>query len=265
MRPVLPVLADLTSWLTRGVSAGPQPGSLLASQIEKEHRADDQRATASSEAIVVLTWSACGHLDGLRRLLGAKDEVPHPHALVSLARGAIENAALAAWLADSEISADERNRRFTSYQHHGLTEHAKLGVNTGGFDQIIDTLEATSKSHGWRLVLPSKTQLVAHLFGDEEMDPGDAFGAFGYRVHSAIAHGSFHTLLEFFHPVGDESGVVGASGEQAFTLCVLPATSAIQLLGYQLVSAYGLSEEEWREIIRRCQEVDVRHLMNPKS
>lgn len=268
MRPILPALGDLTSWLNQRVVEGPTAGSLLALEIDEQRRsteAGEQAALSSvaSEALVALTWSACGHLDGLRRLLGSSDEVPHPHALVSLARGAIENAALATWLADSGVNGVERGRRFASYQRHGLTEHAKLGLGSAGLQPAVADLDATAAGPGWELVLPSKTKLVALLYGDAKVDPVDAFGAFGYRVLSAIAHGSFHTLLEFFHPVDDGSGVVGASAQQAFSMCVLPAVTAIQLFGYQLVATFGLSTVEWGQIIRRCREVDVTHLMPP--
>jgi hypothetical protein len=265
MRPLLPVLRDLTSWLTRGVAVGALPGSLLAVEIDQERQSAAAEANASPSAEAAakfLTWSACGHLNGLLRLLGAKGEEPHPHALASLARGAIENAALAAWLADSGINGEERSRRFASYQHYGLIERAKLAVDTDGLDQMVLALTATAERRGWKLALPPKTALVARLFKDEKFDPGDASGAFGYRVLSAIAHGSFHTLLEFLHPVGDDGVLIGASGKQAFTLCILPATLAVQLLGYELVATFGLSAEEWSDIIRRCREVDVGHLMD---
>ena len=158
--------------------------------------------TAYSQGSILIEVAA-DHLMALSKTLTEPVETFAPWACV---RSVLETCALAAWLLDPALTAEERAKRSFALRFEGLTELSKFlravkGEQTDldAAERRLDELEDDAvacgfgrlqnkgrKRNGVAMLMPSATQLIAQVFDDEP----------AYRLLSAMTHGHHWALQQ---------------------------------------------------------------------
>lgn len=216
LEAALPLVEDLRSFEQRTAAfllksgRSPVPGSIAEAEL-KSFSEPDHVKTAYSQGNLLLS-SATDHVNAFTRVV----QPPiNNFAAWTLVRGAVEPAAMAAWLYDPSINVTERVRRSYAYRFDSIDQERKLIEALGHTDLAqksmdrLDFVEKEAVSLGYArvanrqrqrtgigMVMPSNTAVIQQVFGEETQ----------YRILSGMAHSlPYATTKLACRPAGSES------------------------------------------------------------
>jgi len=246
----------------------PEEGSPAANEVET---LDAALAGEWSGAPATLTFGAAqlhirnaqDHLFGLGLLLASNAE----DSVMTVARGATEAAARAAWLLDGAIEGRRRIARTMTERLAGLAQEADLNARIG---RVLDTADQVSRiersavaagfavrrGRRGRLYVgeeeyPGSTQAIQLLFGDL----GENFGVRAYADLSAVAHS---TLAAFATPprldvLSERCGPPsGPDAELPIERGVVIALAAFERAVRVFFTVYGWNVVHWNDFLRQA-------------
>jgi hypothetical protein len=244
--------------------------------------------TAYSQANLLFN-SAGDHMDAFTRI--AKPPV-NPIAAWTIVRGAIEAAAMSAWLYEPDINVTERVKRSYAYRYESIEQERKLLVSIGAADEAkkavdrLDFLENEASSLGYPrvlnknrqrmgigMVMPSNTEVIKQAFGDEVQ----------YRIMSGMAHSLPYATTKLAHKIAspEVQGTVnktkfydnlvileqGMSGGSLGVLCVWIIQAMTKPVWFYC-KLFGFDETELTGILDRTTDRLMRpelRIWRPKS
>lgn len=262
-------------------AAAPWPDSVSAREFAEER---DFRALPRKHPMVdthlaprQYLGSAADHLTAFAAVIRAPHTVM---ALLTLLRTQIVGTAYAAYVAEPEIGARERVRRWLNIHLDSLTEQMRLiGRGDAESAQHYDELEQrrrdiksgahrlgwtvagndTPKSKGWPAdwcikPCPTEMELVENLLSGVEA-PGKA-GKTLYRFLSATTHAQPHALLAVIDPGtarshGDGSAIVSTRLDgHSLLVWAMVATGGLTVAMDKCCRLYGWPPDTWiRDVV----------------
>ncbi|MDO9302147.1 MAG: hypothetical protein Q7T89_12225 [Anaerolineales bacterium] len=234
-----------TSVLWNQYKHQPLPSSQAAKELAKFSR-PESIGTAYSQGTVLIEVAA-DYVFAVTRTLTEPAQTIAPW---TCARGVLETSALALWLLDTSISADERVKRSLAFRYEGFEQQRKLAQSTNGkidpqlIISRIDEVEQVALKLGYEKVIdkkdnrigigqnmPSITDIVIKMLNKEQ----------DYRFLSAMVHAHHWALQHFgFLKTHDDQmifeNVKGSyfekhlSADSIFFLCTTSITSLCQAL-----------------------------------
>ena len=177
-------------------------------------------------------------------------------ACLTCVRSLLEPCALAVWLLDPEIDAQERTARVFAVRYEGMVQQAKWGRALGGMDERAlsdrtdvveqDALDlgyaAVRNNSGKRIgiaqIMPSATELIRTELGEEAV----------YRLLSAVSHGHSWAIRELAYAPTSEARVsTTVSGECVWAF---EKNVNVDLLAYLgLIAATACSRGVWNQCL----------------
>lgn len=228
------------------------PDSAVAVAIT---RAEDSELAGMLEdgatAALVAFESGIDHLRALGHLLQTDAVAP----LATVARGAVEAAAVSAYLLDLEVSPNERARRFMNGYFASLTDLQLAPDEVADKKELRVSLEEGIE-FGVRLGFPvtrPRRAWEAPYLGErpesiaarvDKVMLRDDLGKVVYRMLSATAHATPHGLMHYRRDVagGPEGYVASQAKLDDVSIALRHAAAPISVIrgGLNLMRAYGL-------------------------
>jgi hypothetical protein len=244
-----------------GRNPRPGPGSPADTEAVGEPYAGDWGDYPSRDifATTYLTATSCtDHLLGLADVLRARNAV---FAAYTLARGAVEAAAIGCYLTDADIDGRERLRRTINYRLQGMCERVRLFQDLRS-DEAAEKLDESKRRiadfarsasqheftfHGMngkgRSAYLDKPQPPAMGLISRAVDKNmPTLGRTYQRLLSATAHSAVHGLARMLAPVAANEG---RPGEVLAAINRDPRSLATELVVGPLTAFNLASGVEW--------------------
>lgn len=201
MLDAIPALHDHVAAYLNDHLGKPFPNAPAMAEIASFHDPEIIRTAYSQGSMLVEV--AADHLMAFSKTLSGLVQTFAPWACV---RAVLETSAIASWLLDPSIVAEERARRSLAFRFEGMSESVKflrcfpsgpsdVATLLKRMDEVEDDAagcgierlrDKKRKRNGIGMVMPSVTQLVIQIFDDEP----------AYRLLSAMTHGHHWALQQ---------------------------------------------------------------------